>query len=43
MQFEHGQADQQRGALGVVALVEQRKDRLVQQRRHAHDEFLNQA
>jgi hypothetical protein len=31
MQFEHGQPDQQRGALAVMAVVEQCEDRFMQQ------------
>ena len=39
MQFEHGQPDQELGALGIVAAVEQRENGLLQQPRHPHDEF----
>ena len=41
-QLQHHQADQQLGALLGVARVEQRQDRLVEQRRYPHHEFLRQ-
>ena len=39
VQFEHGEPNQQPGAVGIVAAVEQRKDRLMQQSRDPHHEF----
>ena len=43
MQLQHREFDQKPGAAGVVAVIEQRQDRLVQQRRHPHHEFRSQA
>ena len=39
MQFEHGEPDQQIGAVGIVAAIEQRQDRFMQQPRYPHHEF----
>ncbi len=39
MQFEQRQPDQDFGALGIIAAIEQRQDRLVQQPRYPHHIF----
>ena len=39
VQFEQRQPDQQPGAVGIVAAVEQRQDRLMQQPRHPHHDI----
>src|SRR4030081_1588041 len=43
MQFEHDEADQEIGPIGIVAAIEQRQDCLVQQPRYFYDEFGLQA